>query len=353
MRISYIILIAFVALIIVLIYFKISSNSNSSIQNSKKPGSGDAVMAEILVLKDTLLQYQIQSIGSVKANEEVNIVSEPAGKIRGIYFKEGNTVSKGTLLFKLDDAEYVARKKKLESEIKLASDNESRYKILKEKGGVSAQTYEEVANQLQTLKADLELINVQLSKTEIRAPFTGKVGLRNVSEGAYVTANTILTSLQDISKTKIDFTVPERYAGLLKPQQQISFTVENDSTNYSAIIVASDPSVNTSTRSLHVRAIAANYNQKLIPGMSARISITLGENIHSILVPTSALIPITSGYKAFVIKDGKAASRNLKTGERGSTTVEVIEGLIDGDSLITTNLLMMRPDLKVKPVPIK
>jgi membrane fusion protein (multidrug efflux system) len=350
MSIKTIIFIFIVVSIALLIFFKIKSNQQTASLNNNKNSGSNAILAEVIVVKDTTINYNVQTIGSVKANEEVNIVSEPAGKITGIFFKEGSTVSKGSLLFKLDDAEYVARKKKLENEIKLATDNEARYNILKTKGGVSQQTYDEVVNTLQSLKADLDLVNVQLSKTEIRAPFNGKLGLRNVSEGAYVSANTILTSLQDVSKAKVDFTIPERYASLIKTGSNISFTVENDSTIYKAEIAATEPAVNAITRSLSVRAITTGAGQNLIPGVSAKIEITLSENSHSIIVPSNALIPKATGYSAYVIKNGKAEFRTLKTGQRFATAVEITHGITAGDSLITTNLLMMRPNAIVKTV---
>ncbi|MEP7127855.1 MAG: efflux RND transporter periplasmic adaptor subunit, partial [Chitinophagales bacterium] len=222
--------------------------------------------------------------------------------------------------------------------------------VLLTKGGASQQDYDVVVNNLQSIQADLELINVQLSKTEIRAPFTGKAGLRNVSEGAYVSANTILTVLQDVSKVKIDFTLPEKYAAIIQSGQQVSFTVENDTFPFTATVLATEPAVNPSTRTIMVRAITDNALRRLIPGTSSTIMIALKESRSSVMVPTSALIPQSAGFTAFKLKDGKATPVSLKTGYRDESNVQVVEGLSAGDTLLTTNMLMLRPGVAVNPV---
>ncbi|MBK9731422.1 MAG: efflux RND transporter periplasmic adaptor subunit [Chitinophagaceae bacterium] len=336
----------------VLLFFivkKFISANEPAPGNTQKKGSG-AVMSEIMVVSDTLITYQLQATGTVRANEEVSMVSEYPGKITGIFFKEGTTVGKGSLLFQMDDAELKARKKKLEVGAELARQNEQRLNVLLTKGGASQQDYDVVVNNLQSIQADLELINVQLSKTEIRAPFTGKAGLRNVSEGAYVSANTILTVLQDVSKVKIDFTLPEKYAAIIQSGQQVSFTVENDTFPFTATVLATEPAVNPSTRTIMVRAITDNAFHRLIPGTSSTIMIALKENRSSVMVPTSALIPQSAGFTAFKLKNGKATPVSLKTGYRDESNVQVVEGLTAGDTLLTTNMLMLRPGVAVKPV---
>lgn len=348
-RTTLIVILLFSALLLFFIIRKIVSNRESSGSQAQKRGGGP-VMSEILIVRDSLITYQLQATGTIRANEEVSIVSEYPGKITGVYFNEGTTVNKGSLLFRMDDAELKARKKKLEVAINLASQNEQRLNILLSKGGASQQEYDVVANELLSLQADLELINVQLSKTELRAPFTGKAGLRNVSEGAYVSANTTLTSLQDVSKVKVDFTLPEKYASMIRTGQGISFSVENDTLSFNATVIAAEPAVNPSTRSITIRAITDNKQGRLIPGSSSNISIALKENRSSVLVPTEALIPQSAGFRAFLLKNGKAAPVELKTGYRDENNVQVLEGLQTGDTLLVTNMLLLRPGVDVKPV---
>ncbi|MBX7108887.1 MAG: efflux RND transporter periplasmic adaptor subunit [Chitinophagales bacterium] len=335
-----------------LIFFIVKKivTGNESSQSALQKKGGGAVMSEIMIVRDSLITYQLHATGTVRANEEVSIVSEYAGKITGIYFKEGTTIEKGGLLFRLDDAELKARKKKLEAGATLATQNEQRLNVLLSKGGASQQDYDEAANNLQAIQADLELINVQLSKTEIRAPFTGKAGLRTVSEGAYVSANTPLTSLQDVSRIKVDFTLPEKYAAIIQSGQHINFSVENDTQSFSATILATEPAVNPSTRSILVRAVSDNAQRRLIPGTSSTITIALHETRKSVMVPTSALIPQSTGFTGYLLKGGKAVAVPLKTGYRDENNVQVTEGLVAGDTLLTTNMLMLRPGVTVKPV---
>ncbi len=336
----------------VLLFFivkKIVTGNESSPAALQKKGGG-TVMAEIMIVRDTMITFQLHATGTVRANEEVTIVSEYPGKITGIYFKEGTTVEKGGLLFRLDDAELKARKKKLEAGAALAEQNEQRLEVLLSKGGASQQDYDEAANNLQSIQADLELINVQLSKTEIRAPFTGKAGLRTVSEGAYVSANTPLTSLQDVRKVKVDFTLPEKYAAIIESGQPIKFSVENDTLTFTATILATEPAVNPSTRSIQVRAITDNTQRRLIPGTSSNITIALKETRGSVMVPTSALIPQAAGFTAYRLQHGKAAAVPIKTAYRDENNVQVTEGLAAGDTLLTTNMLMLRPGVPVTPV---
>ncbi len=348
-RITRIILISIASVFIFFIIKKIIA-PEEAVSNVPQKKGGGPVLAEYKIITDTSLTYKLQTTGSIRANEQVDIVSELPGKITGIYFKEGSSVRKGALLFKLDDAALQAQKNKLEVSATLPLENERRMKVLLEKGGTSQQEYDESLNNLQTIQADLNLIKVQLSKTEIRAPFSGRVGLRNVSEGAYVSANTVLTSLQDISKMKIDFSLPEKYAAIIKTGQNILFTVENDTQQFSATISATEPAVNVSTRALIVRAITGNGDGKLIPGTSTQISIALNESNATIIVPTSALIPQSTGFSAYIIKNGKAVPRVIKTGYRDENNVQVLDGLLSGDTLITTNILMLRPEVAVKPV---
>lgn len=344
-----VIIVSVICVLLFLVVRKIMTGTEKTPAAAQKKGGGD-VMSEIMIAKDTLITYELQATGTVRPNEEVDIISEYPGKITGIYFKEGTTVEKGSLLFKLDDAELKAREKKLEVGAALAKQNEQRLEVLLAKGGASQQDYDEASNNLQSIEADLELIHVQLSKTEIRAPFAGKVGLRKVSEGAYVSANTVLTALQDVSRVKIDFSLPEKYASIVNAGQQISFSVENDTLRFTANILATEPSVDPATRSIMVRAITGNAQRRLIPGTSSTITIALTDAHRSIMVPTNALIPQSAGFTAFTLKNGKAEQVTLKTGYRDVGNVQVLEGLNAGDTLLTTNMLMLRPGVSVKPI---
>jgi membrane fusion protein, multidrug efflux system len=300
------------------------------------------IPVECFIAKDTLVNYQLETVGTINANEQVEIVSEINRKITSIFLKEGASVAKGQLLFKLDDADIIARINKLIIEVKLAEANESREKVLLLKGGISQERYDEVSNLHQTLLAEIEVLKVDLAKTEIRAPFPGKIGLRNVSEGTLVNPALILANLVDISRVKIDFSIAERYAQDIHVGSTISFRTDYLNNNVTAMVEAIEPTVDVRTRTLLVRAVAANGDKKLVAGTSAKVTLTLGQSSKRLFVPTSALIPSIKGYIVFMKRNGIAQSMIIKTGARSRDYIQILEGLNVGDTLVLTNLLRVK-----------
>ncbi|MBP6977155.1 MAG: efflux RND transporter periplasmic adaptor subunit [Lentimicrobiaceae bacterium] len=306
--------------------------------------------ADVYIARDTLVSYQISSVGSLLANEHVLIQSEVSQRLVAIYFQEGTFVSRGSMLFKLDDATLQAELNKLKIQEELAAQNESRDHVLLEKGGISQQAYDETLNRLKTLQAETARIRVDIDKTEIRAPFAGRIGLRNVSEGAYVKPSDILTTLEDVSQIKLDFTVPERYAGSISKGQTVTFTITGSPALYSATIDAFEPSVDASTRNLKIRALTSNQEGKLIPGLSAKVFLDFRETSASIFIPSQCLIPVLKGYQVYVCKQGLVRVFPVKTGIRNRESVQILEGLTAGDTVVMTNLLRLRPGMKIKIV---
>lgn len=321
--------------------------------NEKKPGIPQssfqsALPVDVYLVRDTSVTEQIQTIGTLTANESVKIVSEISKKVTGIYMKEGTFVDQGELLFKLDDSDILAEISTLKVEEELAIANEKREGALLKKGGISQETYDNAFNRLKTLHAQIAVLEVALSKTEIRAPFRGKTGLRTVSEGAWVTPACALTDLQDIQKLKVIFTVPERYSGEIVPGQQVRIRTDRSPEAYTAIVEAAEPAVDTKTRTLKVQAIAENPNIRLLPGISVNVGIELRTKEASLFVPTSALIPSQQGYSVYLVKEGKAVNVLVKTGLRTNSRIQILENLNTGDTLITTNLLRIRPGMPVR-----
>ncbi len=321
-------------------------------ENEKKAvtAATPALPVEVFLVKDTTVDYTIETVGSLRANEQVEIVGELTRKITGIYLREGTQVASGQLLFKLDDADITARINKLEIEERLAAANEAREKILLQKGGISQERFDEISNIRQTLQAEIGILKVELDKTEIRAPFAGKAGLRNVSIGTLVTPGTVLAGMQDVSRIKIDFGIPERYASDLRPGSRISFQTDNIAGQAEATIEAMEPAVDERTRTLRVRAIAGNEKGLLVAGSSARIKLTIHELTGSIFVPTSALIPSIRGYTVFTVRGGKAEPVSVTTGTRQRDFVQITGGLAAGDTVVTTNLLRVREGSLLKIV---
>lgn len=300
-----------------------------------------------VVITPRELDNKILATGNVLATEEVELRAEVAGKVTQIPFTEGSHVQKGDLLVKINDSELRAQLEKAESRKKLLEDKEARQRKLLEMNGVSQEQYDESLNELNSIKAEVSLLNAQLDKTEIRAPFGGVVGLRYVSEGSYISPTTLVASLQDISSVKIEFSIPEKYSGLVQKGNKIRFTLEGSSRQHEGSIYAIEPKIDPVTRTLKMRAIARNEREIILPGSFAKIELLLKKEANAVLVPTYAIIPDLQGQRVYVARNGKATLVNVETGIRTEEKIQVIKGLQVNDTLITTGLLQLRPGVPV------
>ena len=321
-------------------------------ETNKSSGPEAAIPVECFIARDTSVNYQLETVGTLRANEQVEIVSEISRKVTGVFMNEGSLVTGGQMLFKLDDADITSRIKKLTLESELAEANMSRGKVLLSKGGMSQERYDELANVHSTLLAEIEVLKVDLSKTEIRAPFSGRIGLRNASVGALVQPGFVLASLQDLSRIKVDFAVPERYAHNLRTGNRIVFRTDYYPSDLQAVVEAVEPAVDERTRTLLIRAVSANEKGILVPGTSAKVSITLEELTKSIFIPTSGLIPSIKGYSVFLKKEGKATVVLVSVGVRTRDFVQITEGINQGDTVVMTNLLRIKKGSPLKTVKI-
>jgi membrane fusion protein (multidrug efflux system) len=314
------------------------------------PAGPQSIKAEVYVVRDTSIREEVRLVGSVVANEEVQIVSEQARRLVRINFPDGATVRKGQLLFKLDDADLRAQLKKLTAQRKLSSGEEFRSASLLKLEGISKQEYERVASSIEVLDAEIEAVRVQLDKTEIRAPFNGRTGIRRVSEGAFVQPNLPLVTLEDINRVKIEFAVPEKYASRVRPGQEIRFTVENSDKTYAATVAVIEPKIDLDTRSLFIQAVADNRAGEIVPGASAMIGLDLSAIEHTVLIPTRALIPGLESNSVLLVRNGKAEKVKVETGLRTSRSVQITDGLALGDTIMTTNILRAKPGIPVQAV---
>ena len=310
-------------------------------------------MVSAIVVSPSTIYDKINSTGTVIANEEVELRNEIPGRVVHIYFKEGTHVNKGELLVKIFDNDLQAQLKKISLQKILAEKNESRQKDLLAIKGISQQDYDEALNALDAVKADIDLVKSQIEKTEILAPFSGFIGLKSVSEGAYLSANTHIASMQEINPVKIDFTVPERYMNKIHNGDEINFSVEGMNETYKGSVYAIEPKVDLSTRSIAVRAICPNYENKIFPGAFARIELSLSEIKDALMIPTQALIPELKGQKVFISKDEKASPVKVQTGLRNDTTIQITQGLQIGDTVIVTGIMQLRPDVPLRITSVK
>jgi len=308
---------------------------------------------EVLIVKSGSLDNKLVVTGSVLANESLELKSEESGKITGLYFKEGKRVKKGELLLKINDEEILAQLEKEKYNQKLNQDIENRQRKLLEKDAISQEEYDNALNRLNTNTADLKLLEAQLDKTQITAPFDGVIGLRYISDGAYITPNTIVATLYNISPAKIEFAVPGRYSTQVRPGQKILFTIENDSQDFEGEVYAIEPRIDPTTRTLKIRALSENSKGLLLPGQFVKVGLILSSVSNAILVPTEAVIPDLNNHKVYIKEGGKAKEVKVETGMRTDTELEILSGLKPGDSLITTGILQLRPGIAVEVTGMK
>jgi len=307
-----------------------------------------AVVVRTVTLTPQPLTERLSTTGTVRANEGVDLVGEIAGKVSAIHFREGSRVSLGELLLEIDDTQLRAERDRAAYRVELAERSEARQRGLVDEGLVSQEEYDFALNELNVLRAELELGEARLVKTRLVAPFGGVVGLRNVSLGSYLTPQTRIATLQDVDPVKIDFSVPEKYAGQLEVGGKVEFRTRGSERLHLGTIFAIEPRVDRDTRSLTLRARSPNPEGALVPGAFADVEIVVRHIEDALAVPSRAVIPELGGKKVFVYEDGKAQPRSVETGLRGKETLQITRGLEPGERVIVTALQRLRPGLPVE-----
>jgi membrane fusion protein (multidrug efflux system) len=294
------------------------------------------------------LQNSIVVSGSLLPNEEVDIRSEVAGRIDQLNFSEGSRVAKGKLILKIDDAEWRAQLAKAKSQLDLAEKDKQRKGKLLEAKGLSQEEYDQSLSRVQELQAEVQLIQSRIRNAEIYAPFSGQIGLRYVSPGAYVSQGQILAKLVQTDPIKIEFGVPQRYAGFIKEGMEINFKMDGSDSTFVAKIYAYEARIDAATRTLNVRARCENSQGLLIPGAFAEVNLVLADLTDALMIPTSAVVPQIRGQKVFIMKNGVAQSVDVESGIRTETEIQITKGLAKGDTLITTALLALKDGMPVQ-----
>jgi membrane fusion protein (multidrug efflux system) len=261
---------------------------------------------------------------------------------------EGKYVGKGTLLAKLYDGDLRAQLNKLQIQLALAQKTEELQAQLLKIQGISQQDYDISLLQVNSLNADIGIIQTSIAKTVVRAPFGGKLGLKAISPGAYVTPSSVIAIINQTDQLKLDFTVPEKYSGQMKTGQLVTFTIEGTNKNFGAKVIATESSVTENTRTLIIRASVTGKDASLIPGAFAKVQLSFDPDPNAILVPTQAIIPQARGKKVIIYKSGTAVFADVTTGIRDSARVQITDGLKAGDTVVVTGLLSVRPEAKIQ-----
>jgi len=322
---------------------------------SKAPAGGSGFIAQgkqILnvtgyIIRPEKFSELVNSSGTLRPDEEVDMSFETSGKIVSIKFTEGTRVKKGDLLAKINDRPLQAQLEKLLAQKKLTEAKEFRERSLLERDAISQESYDQIVTELQTIEADINLIEARISETELRAPFDGIIGLRYLSEGSYATPSTKIAKLIKISPLKIEFSIPEKYAAEIRSGYPVTFRVVGINNDFKASVYAVDPKIDIETRTIVLRALYPNVNEELKSGAFASITLLLSQIENAVSIPTEALIPEMEGEKVFVYRSGKASTSKVQTGLRTESRIQITDGLQFGDTLLTTGILQLRQNLPV------
>jgi membrane fusion protein, multidrug efflux system len=315
------------------------------------PKAAPPTVVDIIVASQQALTSAVEANGSVVANEYVELHPEVSGRLIYLNVPEGSHISQGTLVARVNDADLQAQMAKSKVQLDLAQKTEDRYKQLLAVNGINQSDYDNALNQVNGLKADIQYTQTLIDKTVIKAPFSGVVGLRQISPGAFVTASTVIATIQQVDKIKIDFTLPEQYNDLIRKGNKVD--IEMDASKQGrkkAIIIATEPQVNASTRNLKVRAVLQETIAN--PGAFVKVYVPSSSEKKALMVPTNAIIPDDRNSQLVLVKNGKASFVNVTTGIRESNNVEITSGISAGDSVVVTGVLFARPGgpLKVRSI---
>ncbi len=358
MKLKYIIYAVLILGFGALVFYRINTNNKKDAAGGKGPGGKPggpmpAMRVDGVVLKPQDFSNALQVTGSIEADEQVEIRSEVSGLVRSINFEEGKKITKGQVLLKIEDAELRAQLAQAQTKQGLAAENERRAKLLLKKEAISQEEYDVASAEFRSTQAQTQLVNAQLAKTTIRAPFTGTIGLRSISEGAYISPQTLIANLISTDPVKITLSVPEKYANQVKVNTELTFTISGSRNEYKATVYAIEPGIQATSRTLQLKARARNPDGELRPGSFASIKLPLSVMKDALLVPTEAVIPIQDGKMVYISENGKAKEVRIETATRTEKDVLVTSGLKAGDTVLTTGIMSLKPNAAVKVVVAK
>ena len=329
-----------------LFFFSSCKEHADAASSDHKPKGGDAPIVDVIVASARPINNEIEANGSVVANEYVELHPEISGRIVYLNVPEGAQVAKGAVIARINDADLQAQLEKSKAQLALYEKTAERERKLLEIQGINEADYDLAVSNVNSTKADIDYTQAQLDKTIIRAPFDGVVGLRQVSPGAYVTPANIIATVQQLDKTKVDFTLPEQYSSVVRKGSLVDVQLDAR-TNYrrKGLIIATEPQISQSSRNLKVRATLQDGVAH--PGAFVKVFVNAGVDKRAIMVPTNCIIPEDRNNQVILVKNGRAKVVNVETGVRESSNIEITKGISPGDTVIVTGVLFARPDAPV------
>ena len=349
MKLKYVIYILLAVGMGALIIYRINKSATPEAGGGKGRGDKAAVVqVNGIVVVPREFADNLSVTGTLEAEQEVKIISQTAGMVTKVFFREGANVKQGQVLLTIDDTELRATLAQMRTNQGLASETEKRAGLLIKSGAISQQEYDAARAGLKSMQAQTQLVNAQIAKTQVRAPFSGRIGLTTVTVGKYVAPTDEIASLVKLNPIKITFTIPEKYANRITINSDLKFKVSGSEKEYQARVFAVEPAINQTTRTLQLKARTQNADGLLLPGAFAQIELPISTIKDAILVPSESIVPVQSGQKVFVVENGKAKEIKVEATTRTDKDILVTSGLKPGDTVITTGNMSLKQGAKVK-----
>ncbi|HML58761.1 MAG TPA: efflux RND transporter periplasmic adaptor subunit [Ferruginibacter sp.] len=315
----------------------------TDVPKAPPPPTVDAHIVQQMVLGETL-----ELPGNIVAGEETAIQPEISGRLTSLNIPEGKTVGQGTLLATIYDGDLRAQLNKLRKQLEVQQQRVQRYEALLKIDGVSKQEYDLINLETENIRADIRIIETDLQRTQIRAPFTGQLGLKMVSSGAYVSPATVITNIRKTNDLRVDFSLPEKYTSRLGVGATVSFTSEGNDKVYTARVMARESGITETDRNLKLRAMVTNNDGTLLPGGFVKIKLDFEPDPNAIMVPSQAILPQARTKQVVKVNGGVVSFVDVELGLRDSARIQILSGLQPGDTIVTTGLMRLKPNDKVK-----
>ncbi|HEX5004361.1 MAG TPA: efflux RND transporter periplasmic adaptor subunit [Gemmatimonadales bacterium] len=331
-------------------------SKGDSSTNSPGGGAGGgppAMLVEVATAWTDTVVDAIAATGEIEAVQSIALRPEVDGRIVGILFREGDEVAAGTPLFKVDDAELKAQVARAEAERDLAAQALTRTRQLMADQASSQADLEQAEATARSTQASLDLLQLRLARTTVRAPFAGATGQRMVSLGDYVTSSTELVSLQTVNPERAAFQVPERYAERLRRGQQVAFRVAAlPGQEFIGVVDFVDPVVRLPGRTITVKALVPNPKRTLQAGMYLDLRLSAEVRPNAVVVPEESILPLQGANFVYVVRDGKAARRQVGIGIRAPGIAEIRSGLDAGDTVVVGGQERLQDGMAVTAKPV-
>ncbi len=343
---------AWIGVLIVLLGFVlwqiVTSGSDDPEQPSGAQRAPDTLAVTVAPVAQERLEDRVATTGTLLPWESVDLRAEVVGRVTSLGFEEGSRVRQGQSLVTLDTQVLQAQMQSARTRRDLAGVQANRRRELFDIGGLSRQALDEADAASQVLDAELAQLSAEVERRRIVAPFSGVVGLREVSVGAYLSPGDRVATLRVTDQLRLEFTVPERYLGKVRQGDAVSFRVPGQEVEFGATVLAAEPAVDPVTRAFTVRARVGNPGDVLRPGAFAEVQLVLQAVDDALLVPTASVVTGADATRVFVVRGGAAISQIVTTGVRTAERIQITSGLEPGDIVLTSGMDIVREGQAVR-----